>query len=115
MANYISKHSGAEIDSAIGKIINQEYIHKHDIESNWNTVGSFIPELGEILIYDIDNNYSYERFKIGDGKTTIADLPFYLEHEIDNVIDKIKFLAENMIDTKWQNGILTITKGIVIP
>lgn len=56
--------------------INSRIIHKHDTEANWNKATSFIPKQGEIIIYDIDDNYTYERFKIGDGKTIARLLPF---------------------------------------
>ena len=51
-------------------------IHKHDLEENWNKATGFIPKQGEIIVYDIDENYNYERFKIGDGNTSIINLPF---------------------------------------
>lgn len=51
-------------------------IHKHAIESVWNTKTQFIPYAGEFIVYDPDDTYSYARFKIGDGKTTIVELPF---------------------------------------
>ncbi len=68
---------------------------KHDIEANWikanNSSTPFVPMAGEIIIYDIEiaadgsplelpdgrtTAYTYERIKIGDGKTTISNLPF---------------------------------------
>lgn len=55
-------------------------MHKHDSEVNWNKATNFIPKEGELIIYDIDNNYSYPRVKIGDGKTTVINLPFLLEN-----------------------------------
>ena len=57
---------------------NSRVVMKHDTEANWNTAGNnnFIPLLGEIIVYDSDNNYSYERFKIGDGITQVHKLPF---------------------------------------
>ena len=55
-------------------------ILKHDIESNWNRATTFIPKQGELIIYDRDTNYFYERFKIGDGITTVAELPFVNEN-----------------------------------
>ena len=58
------------------KTILSRIIHKHDIEANWNKATGFIPKQGEIIVYDIDENYNYERFKIGDGKTTVINLPF---------------------------------------
>lgn len=87
---------------------------KHDIESNWNRATTFIPMQGEIIIYDIDTTYSYERFKIGDGKSVVGELPFYLENEVIDILNKINYLAENTLDANWQNGILYLNKGITI-
>ena len=89
-------------------------IHKHDIESNWNRAVNFVPKQGEIIVYDIDEVYSYERFKIGDGQTLAMDLPFYLESEMESVLEKIDFLAKNTLDAEWQNGVLIMKKGITI-
>ena len=88
---------------------------KHDIESNWNRASSFVPKQGEVIIYDIDSNYSYERFKIGDGTHTVMELPFYLEHEVADAVEKINYLAANMIDASWQDGTLSFTRGIIFP
>ena len=71
------------------KEIQSRIIHKHDIEENWNKATNFIPKQGELIIYDIDSNYSYERFKIGDGITSIISLPFTLNAITNNVIDDI--------------------------
>ena len=49
---------------------------KHDIEANWIKAINFIPMQGERIVYDRDDNYVYERFKIGDGVTLVNDLPF---------------------------------------
>lgn len=49
---------------------------KHDIEANWNNTPNFIPLNGEIIIYDEDENNPTARVKIGDGETTINNLPF---------------------------------------
>jgi hypothetical protein len=37
----------------------------------------FIPLAGELIIYDKDENYDYERIKIGDGVRNVEELPFY--------------------------------------
>ena len=65
--------------------------HKHDLEANWNKAENFIPLPGELIIYDkeVDSEgnvlelpttrttpFDYERFKIGDGVTTVSNLPF---------------------------------------
>jgi hypothetical protein len=96
----------------IQKEIASRLILKHDIESNWNRATTFIPKQGEIIVYDIDDNYSYERFKVGDGKTTAIALPFYLENELAIILNKIDYLADNTLDANWQDGVLHLTKGI---
>lgn len=58
------------------KNIRSRIVHKHDLESNWLLATNFTPKQGELIIYDIDDSYSYERFKIGDGKTNVNLLPF---------------------------------------
>lgn len=90
-------------------------ILKHDIESNWNRAETFIPKQGEIIIYDIDDNHSYERFKIGDGETLVGNLPFYLEDEVIDILNKIDYIANNTLKTVYENGILILAKGITLP
>lgn len=68
--------------------INSRIVHKHDIESNWLNAVSFIPLKGELIVYDIDENYAHERFKIGDGITNISELPF-VNDDIKNLIDTL--------------------------
>lgn len=58
------------------KMFNTRIIHKHDSEANWNKAVNFIPIQGEIIVYDIDETYNYERVKIGDGIRKVNDLPF---------------------------------------
>jgi hypothetical protein len=72
-------------------------IHKNDIEENWNNATTFIPMKGEIIVYNVDENYDYERIKVGDGLTTVVNLPFYLMSEIDTIMEKLEAL-ENMLD-----------------
>lgn len=56
---------------------------KHDVEANWNKATSFVPLAGEVIIYEPDENYTYARFKIGDGETFLTDLPFNGENKAD--------------------------------
>lgn len=58
------------------KTLKSRIIHKHDTAANWLKATTFVPKQGEIIVYDIDADYSYERFKIGDGKTAVNSLPF---------------------------------------
>jgi hypothetical protein len=82
------------------KAVTTRIQHKHDLEVNWLKAVNFVPMQGELIIYDaeVDANgqtltlptgrttpYTYERFKIGDGKTTVSNLPFNTE-PIENKI-----------------------------
>lgn len=60
---------------------------KHDVEANWNKVNNFIPNNGEVIIYSAETaqdelpqgrtvRFSFSRLKIGDGQTTVTNLPF---------------------------------------
>jgi hypothetical protein len=61
------------------------HVQLHDTEANWATKPTFTPFKGEIVVYDIDENYLYERFKIGDGKTALKDLSFCIV-DADNIV-----------------------------
>ena len=68
---------------AFEKKIASRIIHKHDIEANWSKATNFIPKIGEFVIYDADENYTYARIKIGDGVTAINNLSFIDEIKAD--------------------------------
>lgn len=70
------------------KDLKARIVHKHDTESNWNLT-NFIPKQGEIIVYDIDDNYNYERIKIGDGSTSVTSLPFVN----DDIKEKLEEMA----------------------
>lgn len=72
----------------IEKELKARIVHKHDTEVNWSKATNFIPKQGEIIIYDKDSNYDYERIKIGDGTTLVNNLPFY-GSSIENILDGI--------------------------
>lgn len=56
--------------------LNVRHIQKHGAESDWAQATNFTPLLGELIIYDPDDNYSYARIKVGDGVTNVNELPF---------------------------------------
>ena len=62
------------------KMFNTRIIHKHDTAENWEKATGFIPKSGELIVYDIDANYNYERLKVGDGTTPVTELPFWDEN-----------------------------------
>lgn len=87
------------------KTFNSRTVHKHDIEANWNRA-TFIPNQGEIIVYDIDAGHEYERFKIGDGVRDINSLPFangatqsYVDTEIATLSDDISAVSTLVGDT----------------
>ena len=81
------------------KNFNARIVHKHDTEENWNKATNFIPKQGELIVYDNDSIYDYERFKIGDGITNVNDLPFATYKSIPEM------------DT---NGVLTFTSEYAV-
>lgn len=58
------------------KKFNSRIVLKHDTEANWKLATGFTPKKGELIIYDVDSTYSYERVKVGDGTKNVNNLPF---------------------------------------
>ena len=82
--------------------------HKHKTEAKWRLdvydaqgelrEDQFIPLDGEMVIFDKDEQHDHKRFKFGDGKTNVIDLPFdvddrfeeyYTKSEVEELITKI--------------------------
>lgn len=61
-------------------------VHKHEIAANW-ALSNYVPEIGEIVFYDPDDEFDYTRQKNGNGVDKVADLPFTTEH-IETYIDE---------------------------
>lgn len=83
------------------KNINSRIVHKHDIESNWKKATGFIPKQGELIVYDIDSTYSYERIKIGDGVQNVNDLPFETNRGLKVVVSRDAD-SNNIVDKTYQ-------------
>lgn len=84
----------------MSRSITARVIHMHDVESNWVKCTSFVPQISEIIVYDPDSTYTYPRFKIGDGKTSVVNLPFAADNALDGVIE-------------WDNEIGLIDGGLI--
>ena len=69
--------------------IKTRFVHTHDTEENWNKLSTFVPKQGELIVYDIDEKYNYQRFKIGDGNTVVTNLPFATDNALASVIEEI--------------------------
>lgn len=74
---------------ATEKTLKTRIIHKHATEIDWAKATTFIPKQGELIVYDVDDNYTYERFKIGDGTTAVSSLPFVLSNLTNDEIDEV--------------------------
>ena len=75
--------------------LNLRIIHTHDVQAVWDSesLKNFVPKAGELIVYDIDETYSYERFKIGDGVKTVAELPF----TVDSIVTSLFNINNNTI------------------
>ena len=77
------------------KTLNTRIQQKHDIEINWSKAVNFIPKIGEVIVYDPDENHAVARVKIGDGVKTVVDLAF-----IDDAAKAVLFKKIDMVDEK---------------
>lgn len=100
------------------KRINGRIVLKHDVESNWKLATGFTPMAGEIIIYDVDATYNYERIKIGDGSKNVNALPFVgddlkteLLAQINDVDDKVDAVSVLVGDKKVSEQINTAIGG----
>jgi len=71
------------------RTVRGRFVLLHDIEDNWQSKTTFIPRKGEPVIYDIDDNYDYERIKIGDGVRDVNSLPFS-DNSVMSLIEKLE-------------------------
>ena len=90
-------------------INNIRIVNKHDTEANWIKATNFVPKKGEIIVYDKDSTYNYERFKIGDGSTLVSSLPFADANKVDKVAGK--GLSTNDYTTAEKNKLSGIAEG----
>lgn len=80
---------------------------KHGKESEWALATKFTPLIGEIIVYDVDNNHTSPRFKVGDGITNVNNLKFVNQDELA----KITTLGDDLLAVK--NGYLPLSGGTV--
>lgn len=63
----------------------------HKTEKEWLNHADFIPNAGELVIYDPDEATNFSRLKIGDGKTPLKDIDFLIASNIEDFIKKTKY------------------------
>lgn len=78
------------------KIFQGRIIQKHDTKANWDKATNFVPLKGEIIVYD-----DLKKIKIGDGSTTVINLPYSTITDYNDLSNKPTI----------GNGTLTIQKN----
>jgi len=68
--------------------------HKTDTSANWALAQSFIPLKGEVIVYSDLN-----KIKIGDGTTTVINLPFVTDNSKEDVANKVTSITSSSTDT----------------
>lgn len=85
------------------KTLKTRIIHKHDVESNWLKATNFVPKQGELIVYDKDVNYDYERVKVGDGTTKVNNLPFADANSLSIGGANLYTGTQNFYGNDWAN------------
>ena len=88
--------------------IKTRIINKHDTEANWALAENFKPLAGEVIVYDVDSNHAYPRFKVGDGKTSVSALPFSIDILTNYVTETELASALNATTSAINKNIATI-------
>lgn len=55
-------------------------------EAEWAGLPDFVPLQGEVVIFSPDKQYKYARLKIGDGKTLLRNIPFFIDSSVNDFI-----------------------------
>lgn len=72
----------------MSKMIKSRIQNKHDTEENWLKADNFTPLIGELIVYDPDDNNPSPKIKIGDGETNVNELPFIdLHYTYDTIVE----------------------------
>ena len=69
-------------------------LHKTEVE--WQKHLQWIPEPGELVVYDPDGIYDYARIKVGDGVHTLQELDFFINSAITDILKQVRF--EDTVD-----------------
>ena len=64
---------------------------KNDTEAHWDLATNFVPKQGEVIIYSADDTHPFSRLKIGDGETTVVNLPFINAGTAERMNHKLTF------------------------
>lgn len=98
-------------------MLNARIVQKHDTQANWDKAINFIPKNGKIIVYDADDNYPYARTKIGDGVTTVGNLPFAVPEILNtNIVNgeavgSLRTISSATEDDTYKIGTHAFTEG----
>ena len=88
-------------------VLNTRIKQKHDIAENWGKATNFIPQNGELIVYDADNDNPSPRFKVGNGVDKVNDLPFS-DDDIWAAIEDLptktyieEYIETNLVEGAW--------------
>lgn len=68
----------------------------HKTETDWLKHSNWIPESGELVVYDPDAAHTHARIKVGDGIRTLSELDFFIDSAIIELLKQVRF--EDSID-----------------
>lgn len=88
---------------ATEKNVKARVVFKHDTANHWAEATGFIPNKGEIILYDPYGEYNYTRIKIGDGVNCPNNLPFFLEN-IYELNEALKVAETNVFLTGGESS-----------
>lgn len=63
----------------------------HRTEAEWLSLAKWVPEAGELVVYDPDAVYPYARVKIGDGQRSLSELDFFVNSTVDTILQKLHY------------------------
>ena len=91
---------------------------KSDTETNWDKAIHFIPLKGEVIIYSPDDTHPFSRIKVGDGVTSVINLPF-IDATTINGVDINNIVAKKLNHTITfganQEFVFDGSEDIVVP
>jgi hypothetical protein len=60
----------------------------HKTEAEWAKLSNWVPEAGELVVYDSDRQHDYARLKVGDGEKSLKELPFFIDSAVNTILQK---------------------------
>ena len=105
---YLDKHGLQLYDELLKHYITQESKIYYDTTANWDAKPDLITESDCVYIYSDWGTDPAGRliagFKVGDGETRLADLPFTDQMYADHINDTVRHITQQE-RTDWNNKV----------